>query len=63
LLKQGFYNYQYVLVKKKKNLIIDETFIEGNHWETQNKYTIFLYLQEEGTVYDKLIGSLELFFK
>ena len=29
LLKQGFYNYQYVLVKKKKNLIIDETFIEG----------------------------------
>jgi len=55
LLKQGFYNYQYVFVKNGTNLI-DETYIEGSHWETRNDYYIFLYLQEEGNAYDKLIG-------
>ena len=55
LLKQGFYNYQYVFVKNGTNFI-DETYIEGSHWETRNDYYIFLYLQEEGNAYDKLIG-------
>ena len=54
-LKQGYYNYQYVFVPKGKN-VIDETYIEGNHWETGNEYTVLLYLQEEGTSYDRLIG-------
>jgi hypothetical protein len=55
-LKQGFYNYQYVYVPKDSKLI-DETYIEGSHWQTKNDYTILIYLQEEGTSYDKLIGS------
>jgi len=56
--KQGYYNYIYVFVPKSKNKReIDDTYIEGNHWETQNNYTILLYLQEEGTSYDKLIGA------
>ena len=56
--KQGYYNYIYVFVPKgKKNAAkIDDTYIEGSHWQTQNNYTILLYLQEEGTAYDKLIG-------
>ena len=54
-LKQGYYNYQYVFVPKGKKTI-DETYIEGNHWETGNEYTVLLYLQEEGTSYDRLIG-------
>ena len=54
-LKQGYYNYQYVFVPKGKK-VIDETYIEGNHWETGNEYTILIYLQEEGTSYDRLIG-------
>ena len=54
-LKQGFYNYMYVFVPKgSKN--INDTYIEGSHRETPNQYTILLYLQEEGTFYDKLIG-------
>jgi hypothetical protein len=56
VLKQGYYNYQYVYVPYDNSQIIDETYIEGNHWETKNEYTIFLYYQEEGTSYDKLIG-------
>lgn len=56
VLKQGYYNYQYVYVPYENPQIIDETYIEGNHWETNNEYAIFLYYQEEGTSYDKLIG-------
>lgn len=55
LLKQGFYNYQYVYVKDGTTTI-DETYIEGSHWQTLNEYYVFIYLQEEGTSYDKLIG-------
>lgn len=61
-LKQGFYNYQYVYVPKGTK-IIDETYIEGSHWQTSNGYTILMYLQEEGTSYDKLIGSYNLTIK
>lgn len=58
-LKQGYYNYSYVFVPKKKGAKkIDDTYIEGSHWQTQNNYTILLYLQEEGTSYDKLIGVM-----
>ena len=53
--KQGYYNYMYVFVPKGSNTIND-IYIEGSHWETPNNYTILLYLQEEGTSYDKLIG-------
>lgn len=55
LLKQGFYDYQYVYVPTGSKQI-DETFIEGSHWETPNYYTVLVYLQEEGGIYDKLIG-------
>jgi hypothetical protein len=58
-LKQGFYNYIYVFVPKGSK-IINDTYIEGSHWETPNNYTILLYLQEEGTSYDKLIGAITI---
>lgn len=58
-LKQGYYNYQYVFVKKGSNTI-DETFIEGSHWETPNLYTVLIYLQDEGSIYDKLVGATVL---
>ena len=54
-LKQGYYNYYYVYVPKGTTKI-DETYIEGNHWETLNEYTVLIYWQEDGTVYDKLVG-------
>lgn len=54
-LKQGYYNYQYVYVRKGDNTI-DETYIEGNHWQTENDYMILAYLRDEGNVYDRLIG-------
>ncbi len=54
-IKQGLYNYQYVHVPHGSN-IIDPAYIEGNHYETHNDYTVYLYFREEGTMYDKLIG-------
>ncbi len=55
LLKQGYYNYLYVLKKdNQKNGEI--SFVEGNHFETTNDYTIYVYYQEPGTYYHQLIG-------
>lgn len=55
-LKQGLYNYQYVYVPHGTNKI-DATYIEGNHYETHNQYTVLIYFREEGSSYDKLIAS------
>ncbi len=55
LLKQGYYNYHFIL-KYNNQLVGDVSFIEGNHWETENKYTILIYNRELGANYDKLIG-------
>jgi hypothetical protein len=53
--KQGFYNYTYVL-KKDNGKGGDETITEGNHWDTENDYTIFVYHRQRGQYYDKLIA-------
>ena len=54
-LKQGVYNYQYVYVPHGSD-VIDATYIEGSHFQTNNIYNIYVYFQEEGTFYDRLIG-------
>lgn len=54
-LKQGFYNYTYVL-KKDDNKGADETVTEGNHWDTENDYSIYVYHRQRGTYFDKLIA-------
>src|ERR1017187_7890844 len=57
LLKQGFYDYQYVRVKDGK---IDPSEFEGNHWETENSYTVFVYYHPPSVYGDMLIGILRL---
>lgn len=54
LLKQGFYNYRYTVVYN--NLEQDPGFISGNHWQTENQYTVLAYYREPGGRYDRLIG-------
>ncbi|MCX6305886.1 MAG: DUF5103 domain-containing protein [Bacteroidetes bacterium] len=54
-LKQGYYNYMYVL-KEKGKATGDESLIEGSHWETENDYTIYVYFHETGSLYDRLIA-------
>ena len=54
-LKQGYYKYQYVFVHNGSTEI-DATYIEGSHWETSNDYGVFVYLNDETSLYDRLIG-------
>lgn len=56
-LKQGYYNYQYVLVENGKP---DFTYIEGNHSETENFYTVLVYYHDFSGGYDRLIGHTEV---
>ncbi|MFK7782536.1 DUF5103 domain-containing protein [Psychroserpens sp.] len=53
-LKQGFYNYKYVVVDPEGNL--DEGLISGNFWQTENNYKVLVYYRDLGARYDKLIG-------
>jgi hypothetical protein len=59
LLKQGYYNYLYV-VKDARNARSDDAAIEGNHWETENEYTVFVYYHPAGGLYDRLIAVQNL---
>lgn len=54
-LKQGYYNYMYV-VKENGKVSGDESYIEGSHWETENDYTVYVYFHESGSLYDRLIA-------
>lgn len=53
-LKQGFYNYKYVLVDKNGNL--NEGAISGNFNQTENNYKVLVYYRELGARYDRIIG-------
>ena len=54
LLKQGYYDYQYVTYNPETG--VDVAPFEGSHWETENNYTIFVYWRPSGMNYDLLIG-------
>lgn len=53
LLKQGYYNYQYVVVEDGKP---DISLTEGNFFEARNQYSILIYYRPFGSRYDQLIG-------
>jgi hypothetical protein len=54
-LKQGYFNYQFVVDDSEKKAIDFSTF-EASHFETENDYYILVYYQVFGTYYDQLVG-------
>lgn len=54
-LKQGYYDYEYVILSDGSN-IPDDTVIEGSHFETENDYLILVYYRPPATNYDRLIA-------
>lgn len=62
LLKQGAYNYQYLLVCPGARSG-DTAPIEGDRFQTCNEYTVKVYHRRRGERYDRLIGSTTLFFQ
>ena len=55
LLKQGYYDYMYA-VKDIASGITSVAPVNGDFWETNNMYHIFVYLFDPIDNYDKLIG-------
>jgi len=53
-LKQGYYDFMYVFLPDGKTAA-ETNQIEGDHWETENDYTIYVYHKQLGTYYDQLI--------
>jgi len=54
-LKQGVYDYEYVWVDKTSGRV-DNTALEGNHFETENDYQLLVYYHPPGARWDELVG-------
>lgn len=55
LLKQGYYNYQYVYVPEGAKKA-DSVNLEGTFFITENEYQIFAYYRDQASRYDRLVG-------
>ncbi|WP_420602546.1 type IX secretion system plug protein domain-containing protein [Flagellimonas sp.] len=53
-IKQGFYNYKYVV--ERQDGAIDLNYISGNFHFTENNYLILVYYRNFGDLYDSIIG-------
>lgn len=58
-LRQGHYDYQYVIAKDGKKALENAT-IEGNYYSTENDYTILVYYRSFNARYDRLIAVQRL---
>lgn len=54
LLKQGFYNYQFLTQDKNGNLSNHD--IDGSFYQTENDYMVIVYYKKFGSRYTKVIG-------
>ena len=55
LMKQGSYNYQYLFVPNGSTTGQTAP-LEGDFYQTQNEYSIYVYYRPMGARYDRLIG-------
>lgn len=53
LLKQGYYDYKYV---QEDIDGYNPYFFSGNHFQTENEYSIYIYYKDFSSGYDRLIG-------
>ncbi len=54
LMKQGFYNYKYVL--RKEDGVIELNTVCGNFHFTENTYIVLVYYRNFGDLYDSIVG-------
>ncbi|AWH84880.1 DUF5103 domain-containing protein [Flavobacterium album] len=55
MMKQGFNNFMYV-VADKNGKVDGENAIDGNFYQTENDYNIFVYYRQNNERYDRVIG-------
>ena len=56
LLKQGWYNYEYVFLKNGESDGVASKF-EGSHYETENDYMVIVYFRNPRGRYDRILGT------
>ncbi len=61
-LKQGYYNYQYLVVNRETKAIDLDGF-EGNWHETGNIYTALVYFRPFGARFDRLVAASSIDYK
>ncbi|MCB0373603.1 MAG: DUF5103 domain-containing protein [Muricauda sp.] len=54
MMKQGFYNYKYVV--ERSDGTIEPNYVSGNFHFTENTYLILVYYRDFGDMYDSIIG-------
>lgn len=54
LLKQGFYNYQYITIDENGTQSNHD--IDGSFYQTENEYSVLVYYHKFGARYDTIIG-------
>ncbi|MFH8142259.1 MAG: DUF5103 domain-containing protein [Muribaculaceae bacterium] len=59
-LKQGAYNYQYLVVPDGATHGLTAP-VEGDHYQTVNEYLVYVYYRAPGDRYDRLLGVGALF--
>ena len=56
ILKQGWYNYEYVFLRDRDQEGVASKF-EGSHYETENDYLAVVYYRNPRDRYDRVIGT------
>ena len=57
LLKQGYYTYSYVTTDSNNaNTKANQSITEGNLWDTENDYTVFVYYRSLNGRHDELVA-------
>ncbi len=59
LLKQGWYDYEYVFLKNGDTEGVTSLF-EGSHYETENDYQVIVYYRNPLDRYDRIIGTVTI---
>ncbi len=59
LLKQGLYNYQYVIQADGAQKLDDST-LEGNFWQTENDYIVLVYYSPFNGRFDRLVAIQQI---
>lgn len=65
LMKQGYYNYMYLFEPNNGggHSALSAGPVEGNYYQTENKYTAYVYFREPGGRTDRLLGFADVYYR
>lgn len=65
LMKQGYYNYMYLFEPNNggEHGALSAGPVEGNYYQTENKYTAYVYFRDPGGRTDRLLGFADVYYR